>query len=156
MVELRARPLASLPTDKLSTGDPQLDAALGGGLPVGSLTEVTGEWRHCQSPPQLAEHLRAAPAAAAAAAAHLLPAALAGEAAASKTQLSLQLLLSAQLPRQYGGLEGSAVYVYTEGDPAMRRLHQLARWLHLRCARAMAGWAACAVHVQEECSCSRP
>lgn len=56
----------------------------------------------------------------------------AGEAAASKTQLSLQLLLTAQLSRAYGGLEGSAVYVYTEGEPAMRRLHQLARWLHLR------------------------
>lgn len=56
----------------------------------------------------------------------------AGEAAASKTQLCLQLLLSAQLPQQFGGLDGAAVYVYTEGDPAMRRLHQLARWLHLR------------------------
>lgn len=60
------------------------------------------------------------------------PSCPAGEAAASKTQLCLQLLLSAQLPQQYGGLDGAAVYVYTEGDPAMRRLHQLARWLHLR------------------------
>ncbi|PRW56306.1 DNA repair XRCC3-like protein [Chlorella sorokiniana] len=94
---LQPRPLALLPTAKLSTGCPQLDAVLDGGLPVGSsLTEV------------------------------------AGEAAASKTQLSLQLLLSAQLPQQYGGLDGAAVYVYTEGEPAMRRLHQLARWLHLR------------------------
>lgn len=55
-----------------------------------------------------------------------------GEAAASKTQLSLQLLLTVQLPRQYGGLEGSAIYVYTEGEPAMRRLSQLARSLHFR------------------------
>ncbi len=49
MVELRPRALASLPTDKLSLGDPQLDAALGGGLPVGSLTEVTGAWWPCNA-----------------------------------------------------------------------------------------------------------
>lgn len=48
---LQPRPLASLPTAKLSTGCPQLDAVLGGGLPVGSLTEVAGAagdgQRHC-------------------------------------------------------------------------------------------------------------
>lgn len=42
-VSLRPRPLASLPTERLSTGCPHLDAALSGGLPVGSLTEVAGE-----------------------------------------------------------------------------------------------------------------
>lgn len=131
---LQARALASLPTAKLSTGCPQLDAVLGGGLPVGSLTEVAGapggDLRHCWCrrrcrrslpPPPPATHSRLA-----------CPSLPAGEAAASKTQLSLQLLLSAQLPQQYGGLDGAAVYVYTEGEPAMRRLHQLARWLHLR------------------------
>ena len=126
---LQPRPLASLPTDKLSTGCPLLDAALGGGLPVGSLTEVAGAARIDQ-----AGRSTLAAAAAAAATAHIPPlhSSFAGEAAASKTQLSLQLLLTAQLPRQYGGLDGAAVYVYTEGEPAMRRLHQLARWLHLR------------------------
>lgn len=61
-----------------------------------------------------------------------LPPASAGEAAASKTQLCLQLLLTVQLPREYGGLGGSAVYVHTEGEPALKRLHQLARSLPLR------------------------
>lgn len=60
------------------------------------------------------------------------PTRTAGEAAASKTQLCLQLLLTAQLPREYGGLGGSAVYVHTEGEPALKRLHQLARFLPLR------------------------
>ncbi|PSC72908.1 DNA repair XRCC3-like protein [Micractinium conductrix] len=103
-VSLRPRPLASLPTERLSTGCPHLDAALSGGLPVGSLTEV------------------------------------AGEAAASKTQLSLQLLLTAQLPHEAGGLGGSAVYIYTEGEPPLRRLHQLAQALPLRYApKVLAG-----------------
>lgn len=42
MVVLQPRPLASLPTARLSTGDPVLDSVLGGGLPVGQLVEVAG------------------------------------------------------------------------------------------------------------------
>lgn len=72
--------------------------------------------------------------------------AAAGEAAASKTQLCLQLLLCVQLPEAYGGLSGSAVYLYTEGSPAMQRLNQLAAALPSRCApapaRALSLWAA--------------
>lgn len=37
-----------------------------------------------------------------------------------------------QLPQAYGGLSGSAVYVYTEGSPATQRLQQLATALPLR------------------------
>ena len=49
-----------------------------------------------------------------------------GEAGAGKTQLVLQLLLSAQLPESEGGLDGSAVYVHTEGRAPVGRLKQIA------------------------------
>ena len=55
-----------------------------------------------------------------------------GEASASKTQLCLQLLLNCQLPRSLGGLDGSAVYIYTEGEPALDRLRELATMLPYR------------------------
>ena len=51
----------------------------------------------------------------------------AGEATAGKTQLALRLLLTAQLPSAAGGLDGAALYMYTEGgDPPLRRLAELA------------------------------
>ena len=46
---------------------------------------------------------------------------LTGEAGAAKTQLVLQLLLNAQLPREVGGLDGAAVYVHTEGRAPLAR-----------------------------------
>lgn len=49
----------------------------------------------------------------------------AGEAGAAKTQLCLQLLLAAQLPRAVGGLDGAAVYIHTEGRAPLSRLKQL-------------------------------
>ncbi|KAK9827974.1 hypothetical protein WJX81_003621 [Elliptochloris bilobata] len=51
---------------------------------------------------------------------------LCGEASAAKTQLCLQLLLCTQLPPAQGGLDGTALYIYTEGDPPLKRLQQLA------------------------------
>ncbi len=48
-----------------------------------------------------------------------------GEAGSAKTQLALQLLIAAQLPREMGGLDGAAVYVHTEGRAPLRRLKQL-------------------------------
>ena len=51
---------------------------------------------------------------------------IAGEAGSAKTQLCLQLLLAAQLPRHLGGLGGAAVYVHTEGRAPTTRLRQLA------------------------------
>lgn len=57
---------------------------------------------------------------------------LAGEAGASKTQLCLQLLLTAQLSSQYGGLDASSIYIYTEGDPPLPRLKELAGYFKQR------------------------
>lgn len=62
------------PTDKITLGDPQLDALLRGGVPVGLITEF------------------------------------AGEASAGKSQLSMQLCLAVQRPREQGGLGGDAMY----------------------------------------------
>ena len=140
MVVLRPRSLLALQQQRVSTGCPQLDEVLGGGLPCGSLTEVTGELKEqcvigaAQAPPATGcrWRRRAAPWPHCRRRARRPPPDLAGEAAASKPQLCLQLLLSVQLPQQYGGLGGSAVYVYTEGEPATRRLHQLAQGLPLR------------------------
>ena len=50
---------------------------------------------------------------------------IAGEAGSAKTQLALQLLIAAQLPREMGGLDGAAVYVHTEGRAPLTRLKQL-------------------------------
>ena len=50
---------------------------------------------------------------------------IAGNSAAGKTQLCLQLSLCVQLPRQQGGLEGGAVYVCTEDAFPTKRLQQL-------------------------------
>ncbi|GLI62980.1 hypothetical protein VaNZ11_005837 [Volvox africanus] len=50
---------------------------------------------------------------------------LTGEAAAGKTQLVLQSLLTVQLPRSEGGLDGKAVYIYTEGKPPVERLQSI-------------------------------
>ena len=50
---------------------------------------------------------------------------IAGEAGSAKTQLALQLLIAAQLPRAMGGLDGAAVYVHTEGRAPLTRLKQL-------------------------------
>ncbi|PNH09750.1 DNA repair protein XRCC3 [Tetrabaena socialis] len=47
------------------------------------------------------------------------------EAAAGKTQLVLQSLLTVQLPESEGGLAGNAVYIYTEGKPPVERLQSV-------------------------------
>jgi hypothetical protein len=57
MVLLRPRSLLALQQQRVSTGCPQLDQVLGGGLPCGSLTEITGELKEqcviggAQAPP---------------------------------------------------------------------------------------------------------
>ena len=51
---------------------------------------------------------------------------LVGEAGAGKSQLALQLLLTAQWPEERGGLAGRALYIHTEGVDPMRRLRDLA------------------------------
>ncbi|CAO2587490.1 DNA repair protein XRCC3 [Lemmus lemmus] len=50
---------------------------------------------------------------------------LAGRSSAGKTQLALQLCLTVQFPRQYGGLEAGAIYICTEDVFPSKRLWQL-------------------------------
>jgi len=50
---------------------------------------------------------------------------IAGESATGKTQFCLQLCLTVQLPVDFGGLAGSAVYIGTEDGFPMKRLQQL-------------------------------
>ncbi|KAJ2459005.1 DNA repair protein rhp57 [Coemansia sp. RSA 2424] len=45
-----------------------------------------------------------------------------GESAAGKTQLCIQLAISAQLPETYGGLDGDVIYISTEGPFPVSRL----------------------------------
>ncbi|KAL8585130.1 hypothetical protein ACOMHN_013146 [Nucella lapillus] len=52
---------------------------------------------------------------------------IAGESAAGKTQLCLQLCLTVQLPLSQGGLDGGAFYICTEGAFPNKRLHQIAQ-----------------------------
>ncbi|KAG8372382.1 hypothetical protein BUALT_Bualt12G0060400 [Buddleja alternifolia] len=47
------------------------------------------------------------------------------ESGTGKTQLSLQLLLAAQLPTSRGGLSGASLYLHSEFPFPVRRLHQL-------------------------------
>lgn len=50
---------------------------------------------------------------------------LSGEAGAGKTQISLQMMLNVQMPREVGGLDGAALCIYTEGEFPMSRLLQI-------------------------------
>ncbi|KAI3801636.1 hypothetical protein L1987_29745 [Smallanthus sonchifolius] len=50
---------------------------------------------------------------------------LVSESGCGKTQLSLQLLFTAQLPRRLNGLAGSSLYIYSEFSFPNRRLNQL-------------------------------
>ncbi|KAK9474374.1 RecA family ATPase, partial [Dipodascopsis tothii] len=76
-------------TAHISTGDAALDAALGGGVPTGALTEI------------------------------------AGESAAGKSHLLMQLTVAVQLPPAAGGLGRPAIYVSTEAGLETRRLGQI-------------------------------
>ncbi|KAG1169174.1 hypothetical protein G6F70_008631 [Rhizopus microsporus] len=73
----------------LTTGDDTMDKLLGGGIPLGTITEIVGE------------------------------------SSSGKTQLGLQLCLSVQKPALEGGLEGSAIYIHSEGPFPSSRLNQL-------------------------------
>ena len=80
-------PLYSAPV--LSTGDPVLDATLGGGMWGIGIVEVCGE------------------------------------SSAGKTQLGLQLAHTVQLPRRFGGLEGTCLYLCSESEFPIKRLQQM-------------------------------
>ncbi|KAJ2485272.1 DNA repair protein rhp57 [Coemansia sp. RSA 2050] len=47
---------------------------------------------------------------------------VAGESASGKTQLCIQLAISAQLPEAYGGLDGDVIYISTEGPFPVNRV----------------------------------
>jgi len=89
---------AELAERSLTTFCPQLDEALGLGVPAKQITEFCG-----------------------------VP-------GVGKTQLGIQLAVAVQIPRAFGGLQGEAVYIDTEGSFTAER------------ARDMA--AACAEHVR--------
>lgn len=93
----------------ISTLDERLDAELGGGIPTGYLTEITGERYASLSSSQESD-------------ANTLCNINSG---AGKTQFLLTLLLSVQLPQPHGGLSKSALYISTEAPLATTRLTQL-------------------------------
>lgn len=68
----------------------QLDAALGGGIPIGKTTEICG-----------------------------VP-------GVGKTQLCLQLSVDVQVPQCFGGVEGQAVFIDTEGTFVLQRVVEMA------------------------------
>ncbi|GAA6005812.1 uncharacterized protein JCM10292_004646 [Rhodotorula paludigena] len=80
-------------TRVLTTGDAGLDELLGGGVRVGSLTEI------------------------------------AGQSSSGKTNICLQLCLTAQLPPEQGGLGGGALFVSSEGTLSSSRLLSMAEHL---------------------------
>ncbi|MBL1810932.1 DNA repair and recombination protein RadA, partial [Klebsiella pneumoniae] len=43
-----------------------------------------------------------------------------------KTQLGIQLAINVQIPVEYGGLGGKAVYIDTEGSFMVERVYQIA------------------------------
>lgn len=69
-----------------------------------------------------------------------------GESSAGKTQMCLQLCMSAQMPRSKRGLSGSAVYVSTEDVFPHKRMAQLAKLFPRRMERMFceksSGWLA--------------
>jgi RAD51-like protein 2 len=73
-----------------TTFSQRLDTLLGGGVPVGGVTEVSG-------PPGV-----------------------------GKTQLLMQLAVSAVMPVEFGGLGGACIFVDTEGSFVAERLDQMA------------------------------
>lgn len=75
------------------------DDMMGGGFPIGKLTELCG-------PPGV-----------------------------GKTQFSIQACLTVQLPRWFGGLEGEAVFIDTEGSFVPCRARQMAEALVDHCRR---------------------
>ncbi|KAF1002325.1 DNA repair protein XRCC3 homolog [Apium graveolens] len=89
------RPEILVPAKKCSLGCPVLDQYLAGGVPCGSITELSGE------------------------------------SGSGKTQIALQLLLSAQLPLSLGGLASSSLYLHSEPPYPFRRFEQLSKAFYL-------------------------
>lgn len=94
-----------------STGDEGLDLLLGGGIRVGSLTELAGQ--SCVEPTSHPVFPR-------------LTGRLARRSSSGKTNLCLQLCVTVQLPRSLGGLDGGALFITSEGKVPSTRLFELA------------------------------
>ncbi|OON15058.1 hypothetical protein X801_09149, partial [Opisthorchis viverrini] len=60
---------------------------------------------------------------------------LCGEPGVGKTQFCIQTCLTVQLPRWFGGLEGEAVFIDSEGNFVPRRAKQMAESLVAHCRR---------------------
>ncbi|XP_071511762.1 DNA repair protein XRCC3-like [Diadema antillarum] len=75
---------------------------------------------------------------------------IAGQSAAGKTQLCLQLCLTAQLPIQHGGLAKGAVYVCTEDVFPSKRLQQLISAFNRKMEPALASQLALGDHIYVE------
>ncbi|KAG5450392.1 DNA repair protein rad51c, partial [Clonorchis sinensis] len=60
---------------------------------------------------------------------------LCGEPGVGKTQFCIQTCLTVQLPRWFGGLEGEAVFIDSEGNFVPRRAKQMAESLVTHCRR---------------------
>lgn len=115
-------------TQRFSFGCPVLDECAGGGIPLCGITEVGPHiclQLRCRGDAR-EEAVTARVRINCAAYKCTLSRQIAGESSAGKTQLCLQLLLQAQLPQEYGGLDSAALYVSTEGEPPMKRLQELA------------------------------
>jgi DNA-repair protein XRCC3 len=52
---------------------------------------------------------------------------ISGESGSGKSNLCLQYLLSAQLPPEYGGLDGNSVYITAESDFGEKRIEQMSQ-----------------------------
>jgi RecA/RadA recombinase len=89
----------------LTTGDEGINKLLKGGIPTGSLTEITGERLY-----DIDKHS-------------------ANFSGLGKSQLCLQLCIHVQLPRSLGGLDAGAIYLGTESSLATIRLSQIAESL---------------------------
>lgn len=93
-------------SDKFTTGDPGLDATIGGGIRTGMVWELVGEryvLSHCSFCPDI----------------------ISLYSSSGKTQLALQLSLLVQIPPNLGGLSGAACYLTTNSKLVTRRLSQL-------------------------------
>eukprot|EP00057_Strongylocentrotus_purpuratus_P033203 XP_790563.2 PREDICTED: DNA repair protein XRCC3 [Strongylocentrotus purpuratus] len=75
---------------------------------------------------------------------------IAGQSAAGKTQLCLQLCLTAQLPVQQGGLSNGVVYICTEDVFPSKRLQQLISSFNSKIGPALAKQLAVGDHIYVE------
>lgn len=89
----------------------ELDELFGGGVQLGEVTEICAS---VFSPQDTYVDL------------HMTQTTAGGVPGVGKTQLCMQLALDVQIPRKLGGVEGSALYLDTEGSLMPLRMEQMA------------------------------